>query len=92
MTFPIEPGDVVVCVDNYPDENTPTHLFPMLNRISIGKMYRVTGIVGTPRGLGLTLAETTSPRKSGWAAYRFRKVSKADDGFLAEIRNREPVE
>lgn len=85
MTFPIEAGDVVVCIDNYPDEHTPPHLFPMLNRIGIGKMYRVTAIVASPVRAGLILDGTPSPRKNGWSILRFRKLRKADPSFLAEM-------
>lgn len=89
----IQAGDIVVCVDNGRNRfgYTPSVL-------RLGAVYRVTRVMVSPPSLvdagavGLSLAGIANPpRKLGYNASRFRKVTKADEGFSTWMHSLRPV-
>lgn len=86
---PFQVGDIVVCIDDKP---APDHQPPKgCQWIKAGRVYRVKAILQVvglhgPR-FGIELVDVPGPLPhSGWHAWRFRKIERADDNFIATLR------
>lgn len=87
MSAPFQPGDVVVCVDNAPndDTNDPGPLaWLVLRRVyrvrTVGLPFDCIHVVGD--GLG---------RGAGWQPHRFRKIDAEVTGEFREQLRKLPV-
>lgn len=82
----IQPGDVVVCVDDQPIQcGFGVHLGTSVKR---GKTYRVTSIT---RQMDCRRCEILILDDITGVAQRFRKIRPADEQFTQSIRATKPV-
>lgn len=89
-------GDVVVCVDVAPRGNWPVHN-KNLSELKIGAMYRVDWTGRSRQGVPAVLLsgvpfDSRDGRYAGFDAKRFRKLRKADDSFIRQLRTLTPKE
>ncbi len=91
----IQAGDVVVCVDASPRVYLAPDQIETLRQLREGGSYRVTALVETLHGIGLCLAGVRVPvgprGREAWNPNRFRKVQKADDKFVEQMRAIRPA-
>jgi hypothetical protein len=82
-----EVGDLVVCVDDKPTKGPIAAIVPIHSLIRVGRVYRINYVGLTSLGkvtLGLEGVILPHPMK-GFAPYRFRKISPADDEFSLSL-------
>lgn len=92
----IQAGDVVVCVNAAPIKFPET---PETSRhLRVGALYRVGAVLfsRSPHSdagtVGLQLVGVPNPpRRDGYRADRFRKVTKADEGFCQHMKMLKPA-
>lgn len=88
MSGNFEVGDIVVCVDNAPDEHCRKAFV-----LGLGRVYRVAA-TGFCRGTPCVAFACHVGDNPGWGlafqSRRFRLLPKADDTFVAEMRALRP--
>ena len=89
MSDELQPGDLVECINVQPARGEPKAFM-----LRIGAIYRVE-IVGVAQDefcVGLTVfpVETKPGFFWGFRAHRFRKLTKADRAFTAQMRALRP--
>lgn len=94
----IQAGDIVVCLDNSPRATSGPDNLKELAQIRVGALYRIASVEVSPRGkvairpCGVVFGVQPNGFRRGFRAERFRKVTKADQGFSTWMKSLKPTD